>query len=300
MVVEPPDVTILSVDPVARIPVARRDWVRLMNDLGIRPNKGLGQHFLFERGLVERMVRQAEVTSSDTVLEIGPGLGILTSELLRKADQVIAVERDPALVSHLERAFGDYPSFTLVPGNALTLDSQDIIPGDIPFDVVANLPYSVGTAILRHLMEQSRKPRRITAMLQREVAERLVAKPPDMSVLSVAAQFYAVPRLLFTVSPTVFIPPPTVESAVVSLDVFPTPRLPEDLSGQFFEVVTAGFRQKRKQLVNSLSEVLRLPKPTVVEWLTRCDIDPMRRAETLSLDEWITLVQDRSIPSPNN
>lgn len=287
-------------DPVARIPVARRDWVRLMNELGIRPNKGLGQHFLFERGIVERMVRQAGVTSSDTVLEVGPGLGILTSELLRKAHQVIAVERDPALVSHLERAFGDFTSFTLVLGNALTLESQEIIPGEVQFDVVANLPYSVGTAILRHLMEQPRKPRRITAMLQKEVAERLTAKPPDMSVLSVATQYYAVPRLLFSVSPTVFVPPPTVESAVVSLDMFQSPRLPEDETSRFFEIVNAGFRQKRKQLANSLSEVLGLPKPTVAEWLVRCGVDPMRRAETLSLDEWIALVQDQWIQLPGN
>lgn len=281
-------------DPVSRIPVARRDWVRLMSDLGIRPNKGLGQHFLFERGIVERMVRQAGVTASDTVLEVGPGLGILTSELLRKAHHVIAIERDPALAAHLQLVFGDFPTFTLAPGNALTINNSDVIPDGEEFDVVANLPYSVGTAILRHLMEQSRKPRRITAMLQKEVAERIVAQPPDMSVLSVAAQFYAVPRLLFTVSPTVFIPPPTVESAVISLEMLRAPRLPEEQTRRFFKIVTAGFRQKRKQLANSLSEVLEMPKPLVADWLVRSDIDPMRRAETLSLDEWIRLVQEES------
>jgi 16S rRNA (adenine1518-N6/adenine1519-N6)-dimethyltransferase len=269
-----------------------------MTELGIRPNKGLGQHFLFERGIVERMVRLAEVNSADTILEVGPGLGILTSELLRKAHHVYAIERDPALVTHLEHAFGDFPSFTLIPGNALTMESRDIIPDGVPFDVVANLPYSVGTAILRHLMEQPRKPRRITAMLQKEVAERLIAQPPDMSVLSVAAQFYADPHFLFTVSPTVFIPPPKVESAVVSLDVLQTPRLPENQEDRFFSVVNAGFQQKRKQLANSLSEVLGLPKPTVADWLRRCDIDPARRAETLSLDEWIRLVEDQSICLP--
>lgn len=283
------------VDPVTRIPVARRDWVRLMNELGIRPNKGLGQHFLFERGIVERMVRLAGVNSTDTVLEVGPGLGILTSELLRKADRVIAIERDPALVTHLNSVFGDLPSLTLFQGNALTMDNREIVPAGMPFDVVANLPYSVGTAILRHLMEQPRKPRRITAMLQKEVAERLVAQPPDMSVLSVAAQFYAVPRLLFTVSPTVFIPPPTVESAVVSLEMLQTPRLPEEQMERFFSIVNAGFRQKRKQLANSLSDVLKIPKPTVGEWLIRNDIDPMRRAETLTLDEWVALAQDESV-----
>jgi len=270
-----------------------------MSELGIRPNKGLGQHFLFERGIVERMVRQAGVTPSDTVLEVGPGLGILTSELLRKAHHVIAIERDPALVTHLREAFGDFPTFTLVQGNALTVDSQEIVPPGVPFDVVANLPYSVGTAILRHLMEQPRKPRRITAMLQKEVAERLIANPPNMSVLSVAVQFYAAPRLLFTVSPTVFIPPPSVESAVVSLELFPKSLLPEEQTKRFFTVVNAGFRQKRKQLANSLSEVLNLPKPIVTEWLHRNDIDPMRRAETLTLDDWINLVKDQSIQLPD-
>jgi 16S rRNA (adenine1518-N6/adenine1519-N6)-dimethyltransferase len=272
--------------------------MRLMTELGIRPNKGLGQHFLFERGIVERMVRQAGITSSDTVLEVGPGLGILTSELLRKAHHVVAIERDPALVTHLQQVFGDFPSFSLVQGNALTLDCGDVVPSGVQFDVVANLPYSVGTAILRHLMEQPRKPRRITAMLQKEVAERLSAQPPDMSVLSVAAQYYAAPRMIFTVSPTVFIPPPTVESAVISMDMIQEPRLPEDQTERFFAVVNAGFRQKRKQLANSLSEVLELPKPIVAEWLLRSEIDPMRRAETLSLDDWIRLVKDQSVQLP--
>ena len=190
-----------------------------MSELGIRPNKGLGQHFLFERGLVERMVRQAGVTDADTVLEVGPGLGILTSELLRKARRVVAVELDRSLIAHLQTAFGDVPGFELVPGNALSLSTDELIPPGEPFDVVANLPYSAGTAILRHLLEQPRKPRRLTVMLQKEVADRLTAQPPDMSVLGVATQFFAEPRLAFTVPPEVFIPPPKVESAVVILEV---------------------------------------------------------------------------------
>ncbi len=119
-----------AVNPASRIPASRRDWMRLMTDLGIRPNKGLGQHFLFERGLVERMVRQAGVTERDTVLEVGPGLGILTSELLRKAGRVVAVELDRSLIAHLEAAFGDIPGFELVPGNALSLSADELVaPG---------------------------------------------------------------------------------------------------------------------------------------------------------------------------
>lgn len=281
----------LIANPAQRIPASRREWTRLMADLGIRPNKGLGQHFLFERGVVERMVRQAGVTADDIVLEIGPGLGILTSELLRKAHRVVAVEYDRSLAAHLRSVFGDLPQFDLVEGNALSLSSEDLIPPSEPFDVVANLPYSVGTAILRHLLEQPRKPRRVTVMLQKEVADRLVAQPPDMSVLSIATQFFATPRLTFTVSPSVFIPPPNVESAVVILDVHDTPPLPHETQPLFFTIVNAGFRQKRKQIANSIADVLQLPKPLIAEWLSSTGIDPMRRAETLSVTEWVELAR---------
>jgi 16S rRNA (adenine1518-N6/adenine1519-N6)-dimethyltransferase len=280
-----------EINPASRIPTSRRDWTRLMGELGIRPNKGLGQNFLFERGIVERMVRQAGVTANDTVLEIGPGLGILTSELLRKADHVVAIELDRSLAAHLRTAFGDLPGFALVEGNALTLSSDDIIPPGTPFDVVANLPYSVGTAILRHLLEQPRKPRRITVMLQREVADRIVAVPPDMSVLSVATQFFAAPRIAFIVDPAVFIPPPKVESAVLILEVRAEAPFPPERQPLFFKIVNAGFRQKRKQVANSIADVLRLPKPEIAAWLAAADIDPTRRAETLAVAEWVRLAE---------
>jgi len=265
-----------------------------MTELGIRPNKGLGQHFLFERGLVERMVRQASVSEDDTVLEIGPGLGILTSELLRKADRVVAVELDRSLAAHLRAAFGDLPDFELVHGNALSLSSDELVPPGEPFDVVANLPYSVGTAILRHLLEQPRKPRRLTVMLQKEVAERLTAQPPDMSILGVATQFFAEPRLAFTVPPEAFIPPPKVDSAVVLLDVRDEQPLPEASQPLFFKIVNAGFRQKRKQITNAIADVLQVPKSDIAAWLEASGVAPTRRAETLSVDEWVTLT--RSAP----
>jgi 16S rRNA (adenine1518-N6/adenine1519-N6)-dimethyltransferase len=290
---DPPTATIaLPANPLSRIPVARRDWLRLMGELGIRPNKGLGQHFLFERGIVERVVRTAGVDAGDTVLEIGPGLGILTSELLRKAGQVVAVEYDRVLAAHLRHAFTDVPGFRLIQANALETSSAEIIPAGESFHVVANLPYSVGTAILRHLLEQPRKPRRLTVMLQKEVADRLVAQPPDMSVLGVATQFFATPRLAFTVAPAVFIPPPKVESAVVTLDVRDEMPLSAELQPLFFKIVNAGFRQKRKQLANAIADVLQLPKSTIADWLASSSIDHTRRAETLSVGEWVRLARD--------
>ncbi|MFN8592722.1 MAG: 16S rRNA (adenine(1518)-N(6)/adenine(1519)-N(6))-dimethyltransferase RsmA [Thermomicrobiales bacterium] len=283
--------SVLPQNPSERIPASRRDWTRLMSDLQIRPNKGLGQHFLFERGIVERMVRVAGVTSSDTVVEIGPGLGILTSELLRKAGHVVAIELDRNLAAHLRRTFGDLPNLTLVENNVMSVDLDLFLPPSGPYDVVANLPYSLGSAILRHLLESPRPPRRLTIMLQKEVAERVVASPPDMSILAVATQFYAKPYIAFDVSPTVFIPPPKVESAVLTLEVHKQPPLPQRFHPLFFRIVTAGFRQKRKQVANSIADVLRLPKTDVSQWLELAGIDPMRRAETLAVADWVRLTE---------
>lgn len=259
-----------------------------MTRLGVRPSKGLGQHFLFERGIVQKMVRSAGIGPGDTVLEIGPGLGILTSELLHAAQRVVAVELDQTLAAHLRTLFGDDPAFSLVAGDALDLVVTDLIPPDEPYVVAANLPYSVGSAVLRHLLEADHPPRRLAVMLQREVAERIVAEPPRMSVLSVAVQFYAAGRIAFEVPPTVFIPPPAVESAVLLLEVRPPP-LPVADRVRFFRIVNAGFRQKRKQVANSLAAELDLTKSDVNAWLAATGIDPMRRAQTLAVNEWVSL-----------
>ena len=277
--------------PEERLPTSRREWSVLLARLGVRPSKGLGQNFLYERGIVQRMVRVAGVGPDDLVLEIGPGLGILTSELLRKAEGVTAVELDRRLAEHLQTTFGDLPGFRLVEGNALELVTADLVPPERSFVVAANLPYAIASAVLRHLLEQPHRPRRLTLMLQKEVAERLVARPPAMTILSVAAQFYAEPRLAFDVPPTVFIPPPTVESAVVVVDVRQELPLPEEEHRRFFRVVNAGFRQKRKQVANSLAAQLDAPKEEVNRWLQAASIDPMRRAQTLTVDEWVVLTR---------
>jgi 16S rRNA (adenine1518-N6/adenine1519-N6)-dimethyltransferase len=274
------------------LPSTRRDWAALIARLGVRPSKGLGQHFLYESGIVDRMVRRAAIGPSDLVLEIGPGLGILTSALLRHAAEVIAIELDHRLSEHLRTAFAAEPRFRLIEGNALTIPTDDVVPPDRAFVVAANLPYAVASAVLRHLLEQLHRPRRMTLMLQKEVAERIAARPPNMSVLGVAVQFYTEPYVAFDVPPTVFIPPPNVESAVVICDLRPALPLPDDQHRLFFRIVNAGFRQKRKQVANSLAAELDLPKAVVSAWLTAVDIDPMRRAQTLDVPEWVRLTQD--------
>ncbi len=273
--------------PTNSIPSSRREWTALMTRLGIRPNKGLGQNFLFERGIVQRMVRSARIGADDTVVEVGPGLGILTDELLLRSGRVIAIELDRMLAAHLTSQFGLNPKFSLHSGDALRIDLGPVLAGVAAYRLTANLPYGVAAAVIRRFLEADKAPTQLTVMLQLEVAERLVATPPNMTILSVATQFYSVPRIAFHVPPTVFIPPPSVESAVAILEVRPEPLLLGTDRDLFFKIVNAGFRQKRKQVANSISAQLDLPKASVSSWLTNAGIDPMRRAQTLTVEDWI-------------
>lgn len=280
-----------SLPQASLLPTSRHGWQSLLDRLGIRPSKGLGQNFLFERGVVQRMVRTLGVEESDLVLEIGPGLGILTEELLNHAGEVTAVELDRRLATHLRSTFAGTPGFRLVEGDALSLDLSALVAPDRPYLVAANLPYSVGTAVLRRLLETPHRASRLVLMLQREVAERLVAQPPEMTVVGVATQFYAEPRIAFTVAPTVFFPPPKVESAVVLLETRRELTLPAADQPRFFRIVNAGFRHKRKQLANSIADELGAAKGDVTAWLTDAGVDPMRRAETLAVPEWTALTR---------
>lgn len=275
----------------AAMPTSRREWAALLDRLGVRPSKGLGQNFLYERGIVQKMVKHAGIGPADLVLEIGPGLGILTDELLQRAGRVVAVELDRRLAAHLRLAFADRANFTLIEGDALRIPLDELVPPGAPFKVAANLPYSVATAVLRHMLDGPRRPERLALMLQLEVAERLVARPPNLTILGVATQFYSEPRIAFPVPPTVFIPPPKVESAVVVVDVHDQPPLPKERHPLFFRIVNAGFRQKRKQVANSLAAVLDLPKEGVTAWLRSADIDPMQRAQTLDIADWVRLTE---------
>jgi len=278
--------------PIAPVlPTSRQGWQSLLDRLAIRPSRGLGQNFLFERGIVQHMVRTLGVERNDLVVEIGPGLGILTEELLHHADEVVAVELDRRLAAHLRDIFGTTPGFRLIEGDALTIDLPEIVDPNRPYLVAANLPYSVGTAVLRRFLETPHRPARLALMVQREVAERLVAHPPKMTVVGIATQFYAEPRLAFVVPPSVFIPPPKVESAVVLLEPHHQLPLGEADQPRFFRIVNAGFRHKRKQLANSIADELGAPKADVTAWLTGSGIDPMRRAETLGVTEWVALTR---------
>ena len=270
----------------------------LLRQYDLRPNKGLGQNFLLNRAALEKIVVAAELTPDDVVLEVGAGLGTLTERLARNAGHVVAVELDQRLIPVLRSALADcnldQDNVTLIQGDILALDPAVLIGAanlrsplsDLQYKVVANLPYYITSAVLRHLLEASLKPQRMVITVQREVAERIVAEPGRMSLLAVSVQFYGRPRVLFRIKPGSFYPSPGVESAVVRIDLCAVPSVSVKDTAAFFRVVRAGFAQRRKQLRNSLAASLRLPPDEVASQLVKAGVAPQRRAQTLSLEEW--------------
>jgi 16S rRNA (adenine1518-N6/adenine1519-N6)-dimethyltransferase len=250
-------------------------------------NKSLGQHWLKDRDVLAHIAECAELTPDDTVLEIGPGLGTLTSELLRRSKKVVAVEFDEQLARKLPAQF---------PGTSLEVVEQDILSFDLselPADyaVVANVPYYITSKIVQMLMTAQNKPRIAVLLVQKEVAERLAAEPGQMSILAVSAQLFADVTLGDVVPARFFTPPPKVDSQVVILRTRQTPFLTDVSEKDFFVVVKAGFSAKRKKLRSSLSGGLKVSKEQVEALLKQADISPDVRAEALSLDDWVRLVR---------
>lgn len=276
-------------------PVAPPRWRALLRELAIRPSKGKGQNFLTDRGIVERIADTAALAPGSVAVEIGPGLGILTAELLARvgpAGRLIAVELDHRLAAHIRAEFGTDTTLTVIEQDVLRQPPPTILagtPDEQPYALVANLPYNITTAVLRHFLDSPRRPASLTIMVQREVAERIVARPPEMSILAVAVQFYGIPQIALRIGPGAFIPRPKIDSAVLHIVTAPAPPLPEGAIPGFFAIVGAGFGQRRKQLANSLAAGLPLPKEALGAALTRAGIAPARRAETLSVAEWLAL-----------
>lgn len=250
------------------------------------PKKSLGQHWLKDRGILSAIADEVQVTKDDTVLEIGPGLGTLTSELLRRAERVVAVEIDEALAVKLPGQF---------PGTQLDVVNQDILTYDLSqlpkgYVVVANVPYYITSKIVQYLVTSNNPPKEIVLLIQKEVAERIVAGPGDMSILAISAQVYAEARLGIEVPAEYFTPPPKVDSQVVVLTTHAHPVVQKEDERLFFRVVKAGFSAKRKKLRSSLSGGLHLDKSVVEGLLDMASISPEKRAEDLSIDEWLRLM----------
>jgi 16S rRNA (adenine1518-N6/adenine1519-N6)-dimethyltransferase len=272
--------------------IPRLNAEALLKRHGLRAHKGLGQNFLQDSQALEKIVSAAEIQRTDIVLEIGPGLGSLTRYLAVSASEVIAVELDENLLPPLRTVLAPYQNVRLIHGDILKLSPNDLIHRTVSlvtkkdYIVVANIPYYITSAVIRHLLENEPKPRRIVLTVQKEVAQRICARPGDMSLLALSVQVYGKPRLAAHIPAEAFFPIPKVDSAVLCVDIYPSPLIKEGLLETFFKLIKAGFSQKRKTLRNSLSSGLHISPIHAADLLTLANIDPQRRAETLSIEEW--------------
>ncbi|HAF62564.1 MAG TPA: ribosomal RNA small subunit methyltransferase A [Anaerolineaceae bacterium] len=262
--------------------------IPLLKEHHLRPQKDLGQNFLVEAGILSRIVDCAEISPDAQVLEIGAGLGSLTFFLAQAAQQVTAVEIDPNLLAIARHTTAACKNITLVEGDILQVDlgSLHLIDNYI---VVANIPYYITSAIIRKLLNSPEKPARMVLTIQEEVAQRICASPGDMSLLALSVQVFGAPEIVLKIPAGAFYPSPKVDSVTLRIDLYHQPLIEEEKLDTFFRLIKAGFSQKRKMLHNTLSAGLRLPREQVNVLLTRANIDPQRRAQTLSLQEWGTL-----------
>lgn len=252
------------------------------------PKKELGQHWLHDRGILAAIAGEAELTADDTVLEIGPGLGTLTSELLRHAGDVVAVEYDTDLARKLPGQF---------PGKNLRVIHDDILRYDLSqlpagYVVVANVPYYITSKIVEKLVTAQNKPRTAVLLVQKEVAQRIAAGKGEMSLLALSAQIYAECHLGVMVPREYFTPPPKVDSQVVVLTMRSVPLVDPGDEKAFWRVAKAGFSAKRKKLRSSIAAGLAISKPAAEELLRHASIDPDARAEDLSINDWLRLAKD--------
>jgi len=249
------------------------------------PKKALGQHWLHDDESLQAMCDAVALAPDDTVLEIGPGLGTLTAKLVGQAQQVVAVEFDEVLARDLPKRI-PAANLQVVQQDILAFDFRPLAPG---YKVVANIPYYLTSNLLRLMCEAPNHFSRAALLMQKEVAERVCAQPGDMSVLSVSVQFYCEASLGMLVPAELFTPPPKVDSQILQLTYRPEPLFPGVDTKLFFRIVKAGFAQRRKTLLNSLSAGLHLTREATNELLQSADILPGVRAQNLSLQEWFRL-----------
>ncbi len=276
--------------------------------MAIKPKKSLGQHFLRSKSALEKIIEASDITPDEIVLEIGPGEGVLTEKLLKVSGKVVAIEKDRGLIPNLKIRFKKE-----IEEGKLDLIEQDILDFDLsvlnfyekPYSVVANIPYYITGQILRKFLEADKKPISMTLLVQKEVADRIVAKNSKESLLSISVKAFGEPKYIATVKKGSFSPPPKVDSAIISVKGISRGRFVsenitgvqsieknEQLEKRFFEVVKAGFAHKRKFLINNLGSGLKISKSEIETVFKKNNLSPKIRPEDLSIDDWFKLTKN--------
>lgn len=260
-----------------------------LNEAGVRPSKRLGQNFLINEGIYQKILAAGEVNPKDTIIEVGPGLGTLTERLAQVGCQVTAVEKDVDLFNYLNRYFENIANIKLVNQDILKLNPKNFGLKEKNYKLLGNIPYYLTSRLIRIVFDSPDSlwptPKLIVFLVQKEVARKMSAKPPAMSLLSVSVQYFSEVEIMANVSRGSFYPTPNVDSAIVRLR--PHAKLPQkEEVDKFFELVRIGFSSKRKQLANNLSSGFKMDRLSMESTLRTVDIDPKRRAETLTIREW--------------
>ncbi|MBU1292426.1 ribosomal RNA small subunit methyltransferase A [Patescibacteria group bacterium] len=268
---------------------------KILKEHDLQLNKRLGQNFLIDNNILDKIIITANLSKQDTVLEIGSGLGTLTKELAQKAKKVITIEKDKKLTEILKQELKDYENVELIEADILR---SDLCKGRTSklkdYKVVSNLPYYITSPVIRMLLESDNPPQEMILMVQKEVAQRICAKPPKMNLLAVATQFYANPKIIFSVSKNSFWPRPKIDSAIIKIEVRHQQMsdLEKDSIKKFFQVVKAGFSSPRKQLANNFYTKLSIPREQIKEALAECGLPHQARAENLSVENWQKLIKE--------
>lgn len=289
--------------------ISQKDIKKLLNKYNLFPSKKFGQNFLVDKEILFKIINDSDLKPADIILEIGSGIGNLTQELAKRAGKVVAIEKDPRMVEISKKTLKNYKNIEIIQGDILKLEIPKLFKNlklkIKNYKIVANLPYYIVSPVIRRFLETEKKPKEMILMVQKEVAQRICSQPPDMNILAVSVQFYAEPKIISFVSKKSFWPQPKVDSAILKIVphrfcVFVSRQLCE----RFFKIVKAGFSQPRKQILNNLSRLnfaeqnlrgqAKNPKANrlkVKEWLLKNNIQPSQRAETLSLEDWISLTK---------
>jgi len=268
---------------------------KLLRRYGLRARKGLGQHFLIDEEVLRLILSTAQLTHDDIVVEVGPGLGVLTGELARWAGRVVAIELDDRLAEMLKQTLSSFKNIVIINKDVLRVEPVALLreagieKPSAGYKMVANLPYYITSPVLRHFLEAELKPQLMVVMVQKEVAEEIAAKPGRMSLLSISVQLYGEPAIAGYVPSDCFYPPPEVDSALLKVMPYRQPVVKVNDMESFFTLVRAGFSASRKQLANSLAQGLGSSKTEVLDLLEKAEVNPQRRAETLTLEEWTHL-----------
>jgi 16S rRNA (adenine1518-N6/adenine1519-N6)-dimethyltransferase len=260
----------------------------ILEEFGAKPSKGLGQNFLIDKNILQKIIDSSDIKEDDIVLEIGPGMGTLTHELAKKAKKVIAIEKDQTMVDILSKTISQFNNVQIISQDILETKIEDLKLENNKYKVIANIPYYLTSPLIRKLLEEKIRPSEIILMIQKEVAQRICAKVGDMNLLAVSVQFYAEPKIISYVKKGCFFPAPKIDSAIIKITPKENPTVNIDL---FFKIVKAGFSHPRKQLQNNFNVALNIEKDKILEWLDKNNIKPNQRAETLSVNDWKNLTK---------